>query len=120
MNTEGLFGANLRIECRSLASADARELATFLEVQPEVAGIRRRLYLTDSISSEEAKIVALLVTYGPVIAGAVGMKALEIFSEKIKQWYLKTPECKHRKIPLYGPDGEEITVVECDKKHPQK
>jgi hypothetical protein len=110
----------IRIVTRQLSREDVQELNAFLMAQPEIGQVRKRLYLTDAIVPPGTeKIVELIVIYtlskvGDVVAGDLVGSTIK----KIKIWLQKSEGCKHRKVPILGPDGKEVTVVECEEKHP--
>jgi hypothetical protein len=52
----------------------------------------------------------------------VGKKGVDFAFEVVKEWLLKKPgPCEHCRIPINGPTGETVTVVECEiKPHGKK
>jgi hypothetical protein len=107
----------IKISVDSLDSGDAADLSEFLN--PEQPGVEVS-YLMEIQESANAKsrIFEIILTYGTQVGSAVVGALLATLKEKIKVWLLAKKECKHRRIPIYGPDGEIVTVVECEEKHP--
>ena len=109
----------IKINVRSLDQADAIDLSHFLRTDEPGVEIHYYMHVQESLHSQN-RLLDLIFTYGPPIGGAVMGGILAALKEKIKNWLLAKKECKHRKIPLYGPDGEVLVVVECNlKNHPE-
>lgn len=56
------------------------------------------------------------VTLSTTAAGLIVKKAVELLIEDLNKKLLETKSCKHRHATIYGPDGEVVSVVECDRK----
>ena len=65
------------------------------------------------------ELFEIILKYGPQVGSAILGATLAALKEKIKAWLLKKKECKHRTVPIYGPDGQVVSVVECELKHPK-
>lgn len=108
----------LRIDVRSLDNADGFELSDWLKSNEPEAEISYYMLIQESAHAHD-QLYEIILKYGPQIGSAIVGATLSALREKIKAWLLKKKECQHRKIPIYGPDGQVVSVIECKLKHPE-
>lgn len=113
-----------RIEARLIMRLlDVEEFTTESASWPEVSSLydrpkERHWYdIFDTTGSPHIPHIVIEIATGAAIYSA--KKTLDIIIERIQGWYAKRGECSHRKIVIYGPNGEKVKVVECDLKHRQ-
>jgi hypothetical protein len=107
----------LRIDVRSLDNAEGFELSDWLKSNEPDAEISYYMLVQESAHGRD-QLFELILRYGPQVGSAILGAMLAALKEKIKAWLLKKKECKHRTVPIYGPDGQVVSVVECELKHP--
>lgn len=111
--------SEFKIDVQSLDNIDAFDLSEFLRSEEPGSEIRYLMLVQESAHGRD-RLLEILLTYGPQVGSAILAGTLGALKSKIKEWLLKKKECKHRKIPIYGPDGQVVTVVECESKHPEE
>jgi hypothetical protein len=109
----------LKVDVRSLDSSDAFELGRFLNPDEPGTEVRFHMFVQESAHAHD-KLLEIIIKYGPTIGTAIFGAMAGALKEKIKSFLLKKRECDHRTIPIYGPNGEVVKVVECEIKHPAK
>jgi hypothetical protein len=107
---------DLKIDVRSLDTDDAYALADFLK--SDEIEIRYHMFIQESAHAPQ-HLLDIIIKYAPHIGTAMFGGTMAALREKIKQWLLSKKKCEHRKIPIYGPDGQVVSVVECQLKHPE-
>ena len=109
----------LRIDVRSLDNTDGFELSDWLKSNEPDAEISYYMLIQESAHAH-SQLYEIILKYGSQVGSAIVGATLAALKEKIKTWLLKKNECKHRTIPIYGPDEKIVSVVECELKHPEK
>ena len=109
----------LKIDVRSLEDAEGFDLADWLRSNEPDAEISYYMLLEESAHGHQ-QLYEVILKYGSQVGSAILVGMLAALKEKIKVWLLKKRECKHRTVPIYGPDGQVVSVVECELKHPDE
>lgn len=109
----------LRIDVQLLDNADGFELSDWLQANEPNAEISYYMLIQESAHSH-GQLYEIILKYSSQVGSAIVGAALTALKEKIKTWLLKKKECKHRTVPIYGPDEKIVSVVECELKHPEK
>jgi hypothetical protein len=116
---EGDQVLELKIDVRSWDDTEAFELADWLRSNEPSAEISYYMLIQESAHAH-SQLYEIILKYGSQVGSAIAGATLAALKEKIKTWLLKKNECKHRTIPIYGPDEKIVSVVECELKHPEK
>jgi hypothetical protein len=108
--------SQIKIDVHVLSANDTVDLL-HLDLDQGGAEVSYLMEIQESAESK-SRLFEIILTYGPQVGSAVFGALLATLKEKIKLWLLSKKECKHRTIPIYGPNAEVVTVVECEEKHP--
>ncbi|HEV2991646.1 MAG TPA: hypothetical protein VG759_24645 [Candidatus Angelobacter sp.] len=106
----------IKIDVRALSADDTNDLLR-LDLNQDGAEVSYLMEIQESAESK-SRLIEIILTYGTQVASAVAVALLAALKEKIKSWLLRKKQCGHRRIPIYGPNNEVVTVIECDEKHP--
>lgn len=108
--------SQIKIDVHALSADDTEDLLR-LDLDQDGAEVSYLMEVQESADSKH-RLFEIILTYGTQVGSAVVGALLATLKEKIKTWLLRKKECGHRRIPIYGPNNEVVTVVECEEKHP--
>jgi hypothetical protein len=102
------------IEFPSLNADDAlRLLKRYVRAAP-FTGLRKRGVTLNFGAGYADKTPLIILLSSATIY--LGRKIVDILAEETREWLKKKRRCHHRRIDLFGPNGEVIKIVECKLK----
>lgn len=105
----------IKIDVHALSADDSNDLLR-LDFEQDGAEVSYIMEIQESAHSK-SRLFEIILTYGPQVGSAIFGALLTTLKEKIKTWLLSKKECSHRRITIYGPNEEVLSVVECEEKH---